>query len=246
MGREVEYFTHDNGGRPFIVVWDSHSDTVDIFHNLRGRMRGKWIARYSNVTQFHAGTDPISNSPQNTGNTVLFSYLPSEYDDDDPSGPFSYVWVGSDVLEFTLPEKVEYYVSRIGNSDVPYPYAVTKSRTYLWVNNRVGIDNSALPCTPPTGSEYAKELRSRVFPDYVRGTMDPVGWYSHLSEEERAAISQPFPTVTIIVDRNSVWDEIKLQTNIVDKYVRPLRRMLNGVAIGLGLTSIYLTYKTAK
>lgn len=64
------------------------------------------------------GKDALS--PKNDNNTVLIHV-----------GKKKYIVVCDDIYSFTAPEKITHYASPVGPSDVPYPYAMSKSYIYL-------------------------------------------------------------------------------------------------------------------
>lgn len=119
------------------------------------------------VQQFLVGKCPIHLDTYWQDNTILFTYT-AHKDYEEPEyliePPFRYVWVGGSVFEFDLPERVFYYVSRVGNSAVPYPHAVTKSKTYLLGNCHIeAIENVRLPFTPPNYDEYTALVTSKGY-----------------------------------------------------------------------------------
>lgn len=46
---------------------------------------------------------------------------------------FSYVFIGWEIFAFKTPDEITRYVSLMGNSAVPYPYAVGARNTYLFL-----------------------------------------------------------------------------------------------------------------
>jgi hypothetical protein len=53
------------------------------------------------------------------------------------------LYIGEIVYEFNIDEEILEYGSPVGNNDTPYPYARTKNKTILFIENRV-IDNKTL------------------------------------------------------------------------------------------------------
>ena len=83
------------------------------------------------MTEFSGGF-----GPEFLGNSILVHKTDLDY-----------VCIGSDIFEFTALDKIWEYVSPVGNSGVPYPFAVdTKGRHYNMLHEL---------CTP-TGSGYAE------------------------------------------------------------------------------------------
>ncbi len=138
-----QYIVHDNGGRPFMVVRDG--STVDVYlveFNENTIKRGKQIGHYTGVTQFFDGKDPVLHLD---GNSVLFAI-----------GEYDYIFVGSEMYLFTTTERINDYVSPMGNSDISYPYAITDTRTYLMVED-VYLKNTELLRAAPTVTDYTGE-----------------------------------------------------------------------------------------
>lgn len=52
------------------------------------------------------------------------------------------VYVGYEIFSFTSLDQINYYVSPIGNDDIPYPYAVDKSNNYYLFSENVVIKNN--------------------------------------------------------------------------------------------------------
>lgn len=161
------YVTHDNGGRPFMVI-RQNQEIVDV--HLVGNdgaaygdeEQGELLCNYAEVTQFFAGDDPVCDE---RGNSVLFRVARQ-------NGAHHYVYVGSEIYTFSSEEPVTSYVSPLGNSDVPYPYAVTASRTYLMIEN-VYVNNDDLLRQSPLAAEYTNE--DEPYGQYYGHTVDEAG-----------------------------------------------------------------------
>ena len=130
------YQIHDNGGRPFEV--EIEGNDIDVY------------AMEENHDEFEEweeyGEDPIlqikgareifvGNSPENSMTRFSGGYGPDFYGnsilvkiDCD-----NYIYIGREIYEFNLLDgEVTEYISPVGNSDVPYPYAITDTgRIYL-------------------------------------------------------------------------------------------------------------------
>lgn len=76
------------------------------------------VISQTKYTEIFFGKDALS--PKNDNNTVLIHV-----------GKKKYVVVYDDVYSFIAPEKITHYASPVGPSDVPYPYAMSKSYVYL-------------------------------------------------------------------------------------------------------------------
>lgn len=103
---ETIYITHGNGGKPFAVDYDDKHGFVDILKNK--------FNRYSNVKKIWDGEKSDDNS------SVLIEFPNKKY-----------MFVGTEVYEFETDEFITDYYSKIGNSDVPYPIALSRNYVYF-------------------------------------------------------------------------------------------------------------------
>lgn len=120
-----EYTVHDNGGKPFRVVIYEDND-VYIYKDDNGRISDSrplkvqaeciWIG--DNILNDKLAA-PRGMYP---GNSILLHLHGDKY-----------MFVGWKVYEFEVEpgDAIVKYYSPVGNSDVPYPYAVGKFRTYF-------------------------------------------------------------------------------------------------------------------
>jgi hypothetical protein len=130
-----EYFVHDNGGRPYKV---SVVNKTAIIHKL---IYNNTIKReYEPILQFECEHIFIGHSPKNPmtlfsggygpkydGNTILLQLKSN-----------GYVYIGSVIMLIRTDSEIVKYVSPVGNSDVPYPYAIDKdNNVYLFIENVV-------------------------------------------------------------------------------------------------------------
>jgi hypothetical protein len=108
------YKIHDNGGRPFEVV--VHPTKIEVFKN-----DGKKIFTKSYKKIFLGGNE------RNKGNSIVIH-----------TGPGKYTYIGSEIYSFMTKdgEEIKKYYSPIGNSDVPYPYAVGQNHTYFMLDKQ--------------------------------------------------------------------------------------------------------------
>ena len=131
------YLTHDNGGRAFRVCYngqsfwafkkrgpglDASADAVAVKPTRYARV---FVGRspLNAMTKFSGG-----HGPRFDGNSMLFE-LPraTASGASGASGARRYVFVGTCVLAFGTRSPIVSFVSPVGNSDVPYPYAVDRS-----------------------------------------------------------------------------------------------------------------------
>lgn len=127
------YYTLDNGGRPFKVVIAKSAVTVfPLIDNQDPELGSSSEDTYSDtaVAEFLpervlVGVDPRDS--QNKGNTVLLHLRDLEY-----------VFIGQNIVSFRALAPITQYSSPVGNSDVPYPFAVdSDGRNYLITESAV-------------------------------------------------------------------------------------------------------------
>tara|TARA_R110002073_G_scaffold64380_1_gene161289 strand:- start:874 stop:1842 length:969 start_codon:yes stop_codon:yes gene_type:complete len=130
-----KYFTHNNGGRPFMVVFNGNN--VDIytyssnFNHERDLVPKDYyvhIKSYKNIHKKFIGTrikgdDATKLSPSFAlGNSILLKITNKRY-----------VFIGSFIYEFEPEDEIKEYYSMIGNSDVPYPVAIGEKNVYFLI-----------------------------------------------------------------------------------------------------------------
>jgi hypothetical protein len=130
---QQEYLIHDNGGRPFKVKITNTN--VKVY-----KLISYETDTYSDnaILSFDVKKCFIGNSPKNDmtlfsggygkkfyGNSILLHIKDNEY-----------VYIGSEIYSFQSNGEIIKYVSPVGNSDVPYPYAIDKNNNiYLMIEN---------------------------------------------------------------------------------------------------------------
>ena len=122
------YLTHDNGARPFKVEveWSDDRASVLVFKMLQ-----EDCFKYEEVecVSFSAedvfvGQCPVSGSVYE-GNSMLLHLEGLEY-----------VFIGFMVFSFTAKSTITKFVSPVGNSDVPYPWAIDEEGyRYLFIED---------------------------------------------------------------------------------------------------------------
>lgn len=136
------YYIHDNCGRPYLVKINDNT-TVDVYARPDGAdydtPHDNLIYSYNPIKIF-VGKSPQmqmtifsgGHGSEFDGNTIL---LLVEADPDNKY--YKYVFIGNrGIFSFTTENEIIEYVSPIGNSDVPYPYAIDKNNMcYLILDN---------------------------------------------------------------------------------------------------------------
>jgi hypothetical protein len=114
------YIIHDNGGEPFEVKVDNGA--VIVYHHEEGDTE---IWRHASPQHIFLGEDPYSEKKdKDIGNSVLVKIDKNNY-----------VFIGKEIFSFKTTDEIKTFVSPIGNSDVPYPYAIGTKFVYLLIEN---------------------------------------------------------------------------------------------------------------
>ena len=142
MSKSKTYYTHDNGGRPFKVVVDNKKIYVYKYkkydEDTDTTLYSEKSIKYEKKNFFKCKNIFIGKSPKNkttifsagygskfTGNSILLQIAKNKY-----------VFIGHIIFSFTSKSEIKKFVSPVGNSDVPYPYAIDiDGRYYLMIEN---------------------------------------------------------------------------------------------------------------
>jgi hypothetical protein len=141
--RWTTYFTDDNGAKPFKVRYNNNKELcVFISTDATGLSCGSYNKQILNTSfeKVFVGKDP-SDSKFN-GNSMLFQMKSHKY-----------LFIGSEISEFKIDDDIISYISPMGNSSVPYPYAIGSHFNYILVGY-VKIDNSKLLAEDPYSQYY--------------------------------------------------------------------------------------------
>jgi hypothetical protein len=134
-----EYYTHDNGGRPFIVtiLKKGKKFDVNVYINPEygsGNKTSGPICAFD-ASKIFIGKSPLNemtkhsggHGPRFDGNSILIK-----------TGKNEYVHIGSSIFKFNSLDNITKYTSPVGNSDMPYPYSIDlKGRYYLMLEKFV-------------------------------------------------------------------------------------------------------------
>jgi hypothetical protein len=119
-----EFKTLDNGGEPFLVRITKAK--IDVFKpkkpDAEPIVYDKLIVSFDDYKRVFVGKDPEDRD--NLGNSILVQVKDKEY-----------VFIGDTIFSFRIEDKIVDYVSPVGNSAVPYPYAVGTKNTYLMIED---------------------------------------------------------------------------------------------------------------
>lgn len=149
------YEIHDNGGRPFVV--EVQGKRVSVYMNYES---DKHIFTTHSADKVFIGKksptggyDGLSPS-EAEGNSILVKV------------GSKYIYIGSEIFEFSSLEgdTIVSYYSDIGNSDVPYPYAIGKKYVYLLLE-KTAIPKSSINTKEDIYHQYyftKKELQAKA------------------------------------------------------------------------------------
>ena len=175
--RKKIYYTHWNGGRPFKVVIANHVKAYFVierppFDQYESKPTYECKAPLSvfvgsHPKDYYCHYQAYRNNPwvKHTGNSILV-----EEDQE------TYVYIGDMIQRFKTKAPIVRYESPIGNSDVPYPYAVDSDGKYYLM-----VDRSIL--TKEKLSEASQELLDNYDDPYQiaynkeasKGALEPLG-----------------------------------------------------------------------
>jgi hypothetical protein len=137
-----DYSIIDNGGEPFIVTINFAKKKIFVYqieHYDSGEMERPtetkeliYIAKYIDIF--------IGRSPLDNQNTIGYRYDGQyEYEFDGNSilietGENTYTYIGAEIYCFQSFSKINYYLSLVGPSCSPYPYAIDEDNNiYLMI-----------------------------------------------------------------------------------------------------------------
>jgi hypothetical protein len=148
MTGKQTFTTLDYGDKPFRVeVTDEVVSVYDNYDLIRNGKK-KWeklvqknLLTISSYEQIFIGTDS-NYGPKGDGNSMLVKKSDNEY-----------IYIGNQIYSFETTDEIQSYHSTIGNSSVPYPYAIGTDNTYLMIES-VKISNEKLKSRDPYNYYY--------------------------------------------------------------------------------------------
>ncbi len=160
--KATRYQIHDNGGRPFFV--DVAGSKVTVSKNMNtGSWDNKGIYKeieappkklfeitakqiFIGKKSKAGGYDGLPPSKA-VGNSILLKLSTGKY-----------MFIGHEIFEFQTVDRedIQEYYSDIGNSDVPYPYAIGKGHVYIMLD-KVSVDKSYFDLKQNIYDQYYKK-----------------------------------------------------------------------------------------
>lgn len=116
------YLIHDNGGRPFKVTVLTKNSVIISKHVSKDDdpQYEEWKT-INGIQKIFIGKD---NEPNFTGNSILLKMSSN-----------SYIFIGQYIYSFKTDDEIKKFYSPVGNSDIPYPFAVGTKNTYLLIES---------------------------------------------------------------------------------------------------------------
>lgn len=134
------YYIHDNGSRPFKVDIKNKKVIISATHDNDEQKYVKFVtykpkqifigkSEKNGMTEFSGGF-----GEEFDGNSILLNIKGKKY-----------IFIGRSIFMFSAKNKIIEYTSPIGNSDVPYPYAIDKEGyIYLLIEEVIMKTNDEL------------------------------------------------------------------------------------------------------
>lgn len=181
------YTILDNGGEPFKVIVDYKKNhlqvlsynNLDNYDNIDNILYDKLVFE-TDFTDIFIGLHPKNLKIYSEdfdknyeGNSIL-----AEIDEK------TYVFIGMNIFKFNSINKINYYLSVVGNNCFPYPYAIDDNNNiYLMIENKIMI------------------LENDTF-EYIKEIGDPYMFhYGHAPRKNHKYISHQLPNYQEIVKR---------------------------------------------
>jgi len=139
--RKSIYNILDNGGRPFRVI--VYKNNIDIYRNKNEifGLSKEFITSYKNVDKIFIadGESYGKKCPEYVGCNILVKlpnldlpfHIRNHHAIPKKSYIHRYLYIGLAIFEFVLEDEIVNFYAEVGNSEVPYPLAVSKNNYYL-------------------------------------------------------------------------------------------------------------------
>ena len=210
--KEKIYFTHDNGGRPFMV--NINKNNVDIYtvsknFNYEKNDYTDLAMSYKNVKNIFIGKsakgdDMYASYPNNPakaekaglGNSILLNLSGNKY-----------VFIGEYVYEFETDDHIKEFYSMIGHSDVPYPVAIGTHNVYFLIDKGdYGYLSREYFKDFPKKYSWALDSYSKLWAQNKFSPKLPknISWNDQIAAEEKDSLMKfvkKIPKVKIIINR---------------------------------------------
>jgi hypothetical protein len=150
----TKYSIHDNGGTPFWVVITGKSVTVLKNMNTYEFVNGKHTeVQHPSKELFTIKVDEVfvgktsPTGPKSPPGTAILCRVGSKY-----------VYIGKEIYEFSTNDVISKFYSDLGNSDVPYPYAVGEKYVYIMLD-KVAIEKTLFNMKEDIYKQYYENMK---------------------------------------------------------------------------------------
>ena len=151
-----KYITLDNGDRPYVVY--DYGNKIDVYFNRNTAenkkdgsstftLQGK-IMEISYKKIFVGENYLESSRKHDKGSSIVVE-----------TSPLHYTFIGDCIFEFRTLDPIKILYSPVGNSAVPYPYAVGETNTYLLTPQYLYIPNENIDLTQDVYDQYYADVK---------------------------------------------------------------------------------------
>lgn len=214
------YNIHDNGGTPFRVkIGDDtitiEGDTTTVVKDYRRAFIGK--SPLTEMTKFSS-----RHGHEFDGNTILIHLESGRY-----------LYIGKNLKYFRTEDPIVSYTSEVGNSDVPYPYAVDSAGRYYLL-----IEDAVLKTVRDPEQPY--ESLYRVPKDRLKELFGGIRGFSGATDRKEVfwLTVNVDPVESYMDDLHAVQDDGSSSPVTLEEYVE----MNNHVNKSLGISRMQLIY----
>jgi hypothetical protein len=161
MLTQASYIIHDNGGRPFKV--GVVGDQVMIYNRIDDDDDGYYMYEEppaATLTALRVFPGECPDGTRCLGNTVVVQ-----------TGLLEYIHVGGSIFRFRTLSPIVSYMSPIGNSDVPYPYATDEGGNVYLLAEDVVLLNSILRFSLNPSDARENSPQVALNPSSARGNL---------------------------------------------------------------------------
>ena len=135
-----KYKIHDNGGRPFLVYVNGLN--IKIYtQSVQKPLQDNMKEEYSYLMDYKVKKVFIGRSRKETSRFIYdgdYEYIGNSIllEIEKKLNINRYLYIGWEIYEFTTNEPIIRYYSLVGNSDVPYPVAISENYVYFFLDKK--------------------------------------------------------------------------------------------------------------
>jgi len=153
------YFTRDNGGKPYKVVFDNY--IINVYDNYNNE---EFIVNYTNYEKIWIGESPKNKMTEFSGgygiNFLGNSFLIKLENN-------NYIHIGREIFSFKSRYNIIHYISPVGNNDVPYPYCIDEKNNYYLLLEYVICKFDKKNLDDPYEFYYNRNLNINILQDLL-------------------------------------------------------------------------------